>query len=263
LRNTSCVGKTAHVIGKEPGFVEVINVGKRFGMGTRVLEALTDLDLIIPAGDFVTIIGQSGCGKTTLLRLIAGLDHPSEGQIKVGGKLVQGTGWDRGMIFQEPRLFPWATVAHNVDLGLPDRGQDQQADQDRVMALLRLVGLEDFATAYPGELSGGMAQRVALARALAGSPKVLLLDEPLGALDAVTRMRMQNELLRIWQTRALTMVAVTHDLDEAILLSTQIVVLSERPGTVRRVIPVDLPYPRDRTTLEFNVFRQELVGMLA
>ena len=246
---------------KDPGYVEIINVGKQFGMGTRVITALTDLSLTISAGDFVTIIGQSGCGKTTLLRLIAGLDYPSRGQIKVGGKPVRGTGWDRGMIFQEPRLFPWATVAHNVRLGLPDRGKN--GDQDQVMALLQLVGLEDFAAAYPGELSGGMAQRVALARALAGLPNVLLLDEPLGALDAVTRMRMQNELLRIWQDRALTMIAVTHDLDEAILLSTQIVVLSERPGTVRRIIPVGLPYPRDRTTQEFNVFRQELVEMLA
>ncbi|NMB46557.1 MAG: ABC transporter ATP-binding protein [Firmicutes bacterium] len=227
-------------------------------MGDRRLAALVDLDLTIPAGGFVTIIGQSGCGKTTLLRLIAGLEHPSKGHIKVGGQLVQGTGWDRGLIFQEPRLFPWATVAHNTRLGLPDRAPDQE----RIMALLRLVGLEEFAAAYPGELSGGMAQRVALARALAGSPRVLLLDEPLGALDAVTRMRMQNELLKIWQEQSLTMVAVTHDLDEAVLLSTQIVVLSERPGTVRRIIPVHLPYPRDRTSAEFNVFRQELVGML-
>ena len=255
----SSVGGPVDVTDREPASIEVVNVSKCFGEGDRGVEALADLTLTIPAGDFITIIGQSGCGKTTLLRLIAGLEYPSKGYIKVGGDTVKGTGWDRGLIFQEPRLFPWATVAHNVRLGLRDRGRSQ----DQIMALLQLVGLEDFAAAYPRELSGGMAQRVALARALAGSPQVLLLDEPLGALDAVTRMRMQDELLRIWQERSLTMVAVTHDLDEAVLLSTQIVVLTQRPGTVRRVIPVNLPYPRDRTTAEFNVFRQELVRMLA
>jgi sulfonate transport system ATP-binding protein len=254
----SSVGGPVDVAEREPLSIEMVNVSKCFGVGDRKVEALADLTLTIPAGDFVTIIGQSGCGKTTLLRLIAGLENPSKGYIRVGGNTVEGTGWDRGLIFQEPRLFPWATVAHNIKLGLRDRG----GNQERITALLQLVGLEEFATAYPRELSGGMAQRVALARALAGSPQVLLLDEPLGALDAVTRMRMQNELLRIWQERSLTMVAVTHDLDEAVLLSTQIVVLTQRPGTVRRVIPVGLPYPRDRTTAEFNVFRQELVGML-
>lgn len=259
MKSISSVGGPIEVTDREPLSIEIVNISKRFGVGDRGVEALADLNLTIPAGDFITIIGQSGCGKTTLLRLIAGLEHPSKGYIKVGGNTVEGTGWDRGLIFQEPRLFPWATVAHNISLGLRDRGKNQ----DQIMALLRMVGLEDFATAYPRELSGGMAQRVALARALAGSPQVLLLDEPLGALDAVTRMRMQDELLRIWQERSLTMVAVTHDLDEAVLLSTQIVVLTQRPGTVRRVIPVNLPYPRDRTTAEFNVFRQELVRMLA
>jgi ABC-type nitrate/sulfonate/bicarbonate transport system ATPase subunit len=238
--------------------IEIRHLGKRFGKKHDGLEALADINLCIPAGALLTVVGQSGCGKTTLLRLIAGLEVPTQGYIRVGGQLVQGTGWKRGLIFQEPRLFPWATVAHNVRLGLPDRGRNPDAVKD----LLRLVGLEDFANAYPRELSGGMAQRVALARALAGSPQVLLLDEPLGALDAVTRMRMQDELLRIWQRRQLTMIAVTHDLDEAVLLSTHIVVLSERPGMVKKVIPIDLSYPRDRTSGEFNVFRQELMGML-
>jgi len=255
----SCGGAAGNTPQGGPVAIKITGVSKRFGIGELGLDALTDIHLDIAPGAFVSIIGQSGCGKTTLLRLIAGLDRPSRGRIEVGGRLIQGTGWDRSMVFQEPRLFPWATVARNVSLGLPDRGQAQ----DQTMALLRLVGLEDFAEAYPGELSGGMAQRVALARALAGCPQVLLLDEPLGALDAVTRMRMQNELLKIWQARSLTVVGVTHDLDEAVLLSTEIVVLSQRPGTVRRVIPVNLPYPRDRTTQDFNVFRQELVGMLA
>ncbi|NMB25846.1 MAG: ABC transporter ATP-binding protein [Firmicutes bacterium] len=241
--------------------IEIRGLSKWFGNGENSLEALADVNLSIPAEAFLTVVGQSGCGKTTLLRLIAGLEAPTEGYIKVGDRLVEGTGWERGLIFQEPRLFPWATVAHNVRLGMPERGRGA-VGVDAVMDLLRLVGLGDFADAYPRELSGGMAQRVALARALAGSPQVLLLDEPLGALDAITRTRMQDELLRIWQRRQLTMVAVTHDLDEAILLSTHIVVLSPRPGTVKSVMPIGLPYPRDRTSVEFNVFRQELMGML-
>ena len=164
--------------------IELSNVSKEFMVGGKPLSALRNLNLAVASGEFVSIIGQSGCGKTTLLRMIAGLEQPSEGLIKVEGKVVKGPSRDRGLVFQEPRLFPWATVAHNIKLGLPDRGRNQE----RLWALLRLVGLEDFADAYPRELSGGMAQRAALARALAGSPQILLLDEPLGALDAVTRL---------------------------------------------------------------------------
>ncbi len=259
MKNASSIGGVREISQHGPkADIEVQNVSKRFGSDADGLLALSNINLCVPIGAFATIIGQSGCGKTTLLRMIAGLEPPTYGVVKVGGQVVQGTSWERGVVFQEPRLFPWFTVARNVRLGMPDRGHNQEA----VTGLLRLVGLEDFGTAFPRELSGGMAQRVALARALAGSPRVLLLDEPLGALDAVTRMRMQQELLKIWQDRQLTIVAVTHDLDEAILLSTQIVVLSERPGRIKKVIPVDLPYPRNRLTGEFNVFRQELMGML-
>lgn len=266
MRNTSYTGEGSKVSYAgfsecAPADIEICGLSKWFQGAENSLEALADVNLCIPGGAFITIVGQSGCGKTTLLRLIAGLEAPTEGYVKVGGRLVEGTDWERGLIFQEPRLFPWATVSHNVLLGLPGRGRDALG-HDAVMGLLRLVGLEDFANAYPRELSGGMAQRVALARALAGSPEVLLLDEPLGALDAITRTRMQGELLSIWQRRTLTMIAVTHDLDEAILLSTHVVVLTPRPGTVKSIIPIALPYPRDRTSAEFNVFRQVLMGML-
>ncbi|NLY29521.1 MAG: ABC transporter ATP-binding protein [Firmicutes bacterium] len=238
--------------------IELSNVSKEYIVGGSQLSVLQKLSLNVAPAEFVSIIGQSGCGKTTLLHMIAGLNQPTEGQIRIRGKLVKGPGRDRGLVFQEPRLFPWATVAHNIRLGLPDRGRDE----GRLWELLRLVGLQDFAQAYPRELSGGMAQRAALARALAGSPEILLLDEPLGALDAVTRLKMQDQLMKIWQEGSLTVVAVTHDIDEAIVLSTRIVVLSPRPGRIKGIIPVDLPYPRDRTALDFNVYRQELLAVL-
>ena len=238
--------------------IELSNVSKEYIVGARQLSVLKNLNLAVAPAEFVSIIGQSGCGKTTLLHMIAGLNQPTEGQIRIRGKLVKGPGRDRGLVFQEPRLFPWATVAHNIRLGLPDRGRDE----GRLWELLRLVGLQDFAQAYPRELSGGMAQRAALARALAGSPEILLLDEPLGALDAVTRLKKQEQLMKIWQEGSLTVVAVTHDIDEAIVLSTRIVVLSPRPGRIKGIIPVDLPYPRDRTALDFNVYRQELLAVL-
>jgi sulfonate transport system ATP-binding protein len=238
--------------------IELSNVSKEYIVGARQLSVLKNLNLAVAPAEFVSIIGQSGCGKTTLLHMIAGLNQPTKGQIRIRGKLVKGPGRDRALVFQEPRLFPWATVAHNIRLGLPDRGPDE----DRLWELLRLVGLQDFAQAYPRELSGGMAQRAALARALAGSPEILLLDEPVGALDAVTRLKMQEQLMKIWQEGSLTVVAVTHDIDEAIVLSTRIVVLSPRPGRIKGIIPVDLPYPRDRTALDFNVYRQELLAVL-
>ncbi len=258
MKDTYSDGKAGNDSISTAPVLELMNVSKEYRKGTRRLLALKDLSLTVNGGEFVTILGQSGCGKTTLLHMIAGLEEPTAGEIRVGGKPIRGPGRDRGLVFQEPRLFPWATVAHNISLGLPDRGRDQR----KLEELLELVGLEDFAQAYPKELSGGMAQRAALARALAGSPRILLLDEPLGALDAVTRLRMQVQLMRIWQENSLTVVAVTHDIDEAIVLSTRIVILSPRPGTVKRVIPVELPYPRNRTAPEFNIYRQELLGAL-
>ena len=263
MSSTFCTGKSQKKTSDaspQGADVKVLNLSKWFGGPNNRLKALENVTMEVPKGAFFSVVGQSGCGKTTLLRLIAGLETPSRGRIEVDGRQVEGTGWERGLIFQEPRLFPWATVEHNVRLGLPDR--DSSVWPDLVAELLELVGLEGFAAAFPRKLSGGMAQRVALARALASTPRVLLLDEPLGALDAVTRARMQKELLGIWHKRKITMLAVTHDLDEAILLSTHIVVLSERPGTVKSVIPIQMEYPRDRTSMEFNRFKQELVKLL-
>ena len=258
MKDTYSAGRIENNSADTFPMIELSNVSKEYIVGARQLSVLKNLNLAVAPAEFVSIIGQSGCGKTTLLHMIAGLNQPTEGQIRIRGKLVKGPGRDRGLVFQEPRLFPWATVAHNIRLGLPDRGRDE----GRLWELLRLVGLQDFAQAYPRELSGGMAQRAALARALAGSPEILLLDEPLGALDAVTRLKMQDQLMKIWQEGSLTVVAVTHDIDEAIVLSTRIVVLSPRPGRIKGIIPVDLPYPRDRTALDFNVYRQELLAVL-
>lgn len=258
MKDTYSAGKIGNNSADTLPMIELRNVSKEYVVGGRQLSALQNLNLAVVPGEFVSIIGQSGCGKTTLLHMVAGLEQPTEGEIRIRGRLVKGPGRDRGLVFQEPRLFPWATVAHNIRLGLPDRGQNEA----RLWELLRRVGLEDFAQAYPRELSGGMAQRAALARALAGSPQILLLDEPFGALDAVTRLRMQGQLMKIWQDGLLTVVAVTHDIDEAIVLSTRIVVLSPRPGRIKGIIPVDLPYPRDRTASDFNIYRQELLAIL-
>ena len=191
-----------------------------------------------PAGELVSLVGPSGCGKSTLLRLIAGLDSPDSGELVIGSEPIMDPSAERGLVFQDPNLFPWLTVRRNIQVGLVARGVLSEKRHE-VEELMRLVGLEAFANAYPHHLSGGMAQRVALARALINHPRVLLLDEPLGALDAFTRMRMQDEVLRLWEARRTTMLLVTHDVDEAIYMSDRIVIMSQRPGRIEQTIPVD------------------------
>src|SRR5262245_60042980 len=223
--------------------------------------ALDRVSVSVAAGEMVALIGQSGCGKSTILRLLAGLDLPTEGELRVGAELITRPSAERGLMFQNANLFPWLTVRRNIQAGLVARGRlhERRHEVDEVM---RLVGLEAFANVYPHELSGGMAQRVALARALVNHPKVLLLDEPLGALDQLTRMRRQDEILALWQARGTTMVLVTHYVDEAIYMADRVVVMTPRPGRIERVIDVPLQRPRDRNSPQFFELRASILEML-
>jgi ABC-type nitrate/sulfonate/bicarbonate transport system ATPase subunit len=223
--------------------------------------ALDAISLSLAAGELVALVGPSGCGKSTLLRLIAGLDTPDSGELLVGAEPITGPSFERGVVFQDPNLFPWLTVRRNIQSGLVARGvlHEKQHEVDQFM---RLVGLEGFGDSYPHHLSGGMAQRVALARALINHPKVLLLDEPLGALDAFTRMRMQDEVLRLWEARRTTVLLVTHDIDEAIYMSDRILIMSPRPGRIERTITVSLERPRNRSSSEFMRLRGDILELL-
>ncbi|MCO7504185.1 MULTISPECIES: ABC transporter ATP-binding protein [Pseudomonas] len=237
-------------------------VGKRFSVADGELEAIRDFNLQIADGEFVAIVGASGCGKSTLLRLLVGLDAEYQGQILIDGQPVHGIGSERGIVFQEHRLFPWLTVAENIDLGLVNEGLERTRRARRVADFISLVGLEDFAQAYPHQLSGGMAQRVAIARGLVASPRILLLDEPFGALDALTRQQMQDELLAIRERARITTLLVTHDVEEAIFLADRVVVLEPRPGRIKRIVEVDLPHPRQRASLAFHRLRETLLHEL-
>jgi sulfonate transport system ATP-binding protein len=220
------------------------------------LLALRDLELDVAPGEIVAVIGASGCGKSTLLRLIAGLERDHEGTVEVGGVAVHGPGPDRGVVFQEHRLLPWLTVEQNVAFAVPHL--PREAQRRTVAAHLALVGLRGFERSYARELSGGMAQRVAIARALAPRPALLLLDEPFGALDAFTRLQLQDEVLRLWSAERTTLVIVTHDIDEAIVFGDRVVVMNSRPGTVRRRFDVELTRPRERTSWEFAALRKAI-----
>jgi ABC-type nitrate/sulfonate/bicarbonate transport system ATPase subunit len=223
--------------------------------------ALDKVSLFVSAGELVSIVGPSGCGKSTLLRLIAGLTPATDGELLVGDQPITEPSAERGLVFQDPNLFPWLTVRRNIETGLVARGVLKQ-ERGQVDKFMRLVGLEAFADAFPHHLSGGMAQRVALARAMINHPKVLLLDEPLGALDAFTRMRMQDEVLRLWQSRRTTMLLVTHDIDEAIYMSDRIVIMTPRPGRIEQIIPVKINRPRDRSSPDFLSLRGDILQIM-
>ncbi len=248
----------------EGSSLRVLEVNKDFanpdGAGART-QALSGVTLSVGAGELVSIVGPSGCGKSTLLRLLAGLDVPSSGTLWVGAEAISGPSAERGLVFQDPNLFPWLTVRRNIEAGLVARGLLHQKRHE-VDEYMQLVGLASFANVYPHHLSGGMAQRAALARALINHPKVLLLDEPLGALDAFTRMRMQDEVLRLWQARRTTMLLVTHDIDEAIYMSDRIVIMTPRPGRIESVHTVALPRPRQRNSQEFLAMRSDILELL-
>lgn len=226
-------------------------ITKKFRVRENEVTALGDFSLSITPGEFLSIIGTSGCGKTTLLRIILGLDKDFDGSIILGGRKVSGPGVDRGIVFQEPRLFPWLNVEQNIGVGLIAVGLPAIKKKQIVAEHVKLVGLGGFEGAYPHQLSGGMAQRVAIARALVSRPQILLLDEPFGSLDALTRLTMQEELARIWQAEAITTIMVTHDIEEAVYLSNRVVLMSCRPGRVEEIVDVRLPHPRDRANYEF------------
>jgi len=224
-------------------------------------QVLDGVSFSLAAGELVSLIGPSGCGKSTLLRLIAGLEPSDAGDLLVGSDPITAPNAERGLVFQDPNLFPWLTVRRNIQAGLVARGVLREKKEE-VDEFMRLVGLEIFANVYPHHLSGGMAQRAALARALINHPKVLLLDEPLGALDAFTRMRMQDEVLRLWQARRTTMLLVTHDIDEAIYMSDRIMIMTPRPGRIARTIPIALARPRQRSSEDFLRLRSDILNFL-
>lgn len=243
--------------------VSVKGVSKVFPKnGGSTTQALTDVNLEIEDKEFVCLVGPSGCGKTTLLRIIAGLENPTTGDVTINGNQVTGPDPSRGMVFQEYSLFPWRKVIDNVAFGLEMKGIARNERQKVAEHYLNMVGLTRFRDAYPFELSGGMRQRVAIARALANEPDVLLMDEPFGALDAQTRNRMQKELLGLWEETQKTIIFVTHSVDEAVYLGDRIVVLSSRPGTVHEIIPITWDRPRDRTSNEFADVRRRVLEMI-
>ncbi|MBN9477439.1 MAG: sulfonate ABC transporter ATP-binding protein [Bordetella sp. SCN 67-23] len=245
-----------------PYALSLRRVAKQYTVDDQPLPVLERINLDLRHGEFLSIVGASGCGKSTLLRLVAGLDAAFEGEILIDGRPIAGPGIERGMVFQDHRLFPWLTIAGNVALGLDSLDLDPRDRDRRVAAMLELVGLSAFAKAHPHQLSGGMAQRAAIARALVSEPEILLMDEPFGALDSLTRVHLQEELLRIWSQRRVTVIVVTHDVEEAVYLSDTIAVMAPRPGRVVGATRIDLPRPRDRADPRFGEIRRAILGQL-
>ncbi len=243
------------------GEVKIKNASKVFLTGNESVTALNGINLEIPSGSFVTLIGPSGCGKTTLLRCIAGLEALTDGSIEVDEVKVTKPGSDRGFAFQQANLFPWLTIKDNISFGLR-ANKTYKKEKKSVDEFIDLVGLKGFENSYPHQISGGMNQRASLARALVGHPKILLLDEPLGALDAFTRMAMQDEILRIKKEHNMTMIMVTHDVDEAVYMSDYVVVMTPRPAKVEKIIKIELSQPRVRKQDEFVNYRNQILEIL-
>jgi NitT/TauT family transport system ATP-binding protein len=237
-------------------------VTKRFTVGDDEVEALAPVDLAIPKGELVCMIGASGCGKSTLLRIIAGFEEPTTGEVAIDGKPVTGPGSDRGMVFQDYALFPWMTVRQNISFGPRQRHLPREEIEKTTDEFVRMVGLERFADRYPNQLSGGMKQRVAIARVLANNANILLMDEPFGALDALTREQLQNELLQIWKRTGVTTIFVTHSVEEAVLLADRVLVMSAGPGRIDSDFRIDLARPRDVSSPEFNALRRDVARRL-
>mgnify|MGYP005761545155 CR=1 FL=1 len=239
------------------------NVSKSFAKVEKdeITHALSSISLEMKSGEFISLVGTSGCGKSTILRLIAGLITPTVGTLSVNDKEITGPAPDRGMVFQRPTLFPWLTVEKNIGFSLKMQNK-LKGNEHRVDHMLDLIGLKNFKDDYPGQLSGGMAQRVALVRTLINEPPILLLDEPLGALDAFTRMNMQDEILSAWRGRNQLAVMVTHDVDEAIYMGTRVIVMEPSPGRIKADIPIKLDYPRNRSSAQFIEYRNQILEML-
>lgn len=228
--------------------VKIENVVRTFDTRKGEMVALNGVNLDIMENEFITVVGPSGCGKSTLLNIIAGLLEPTSGKVYCDGQVVVGTGTERGVVFQQYALFPWLTVKKNVEFGLKIKGMSKEEASETAMRYIKMVDLEDFANHYPKELSGGMKQRVAIARAYAVNPSILLMDEPFGALDAQTRTQLQEELLQTWQKEKKTCFFITHDVDEAIILGQKVVIMSARPGRIKEIVDVNIPYPRNQET---------------
>ena len=243
--------------------ISLKNIVKRYGTGKTAVPVIHGINVEIKDGEFVVLVGPSGCGKSTLLNIIAGLLTPTSGTVTCNGHVVEGVGRERGVVFQQYALFPWLTVQKNVKFSLEMRGiKGEQADQE-ALRYLRMVDLEKFADHYPKELSGGMKQRVAIARAYAAEPEILLMDEPFGALDAQTRAQLQTDLLNTWEKERKTCFFITHDVDEAIILGQRCVIMSARPGRIKRIVDIDIPYPRTQETRmspEFTKLKNEIWG---
>ena len=234
--------------------LKIDNVKKIYQTRKGEMTALNGVNLDIKENEFICVVGPSGCGKSTLLNIIAGLDTPTSGAVYIDGKKIEGTGTERGVVFQQYALFPWLTVLKNVMFGLKLQGKSDAEAKEIAMKYIKMVQLEDFVNHYPKELSGGMKQRVAIARALANSPEVLLMDEPFSALDPQTKADMQLLMRQIWQEEKPTVIFVTHDIEEAVFLSSKIYVLTQRPGTVKAEVPVLLPYDRDLSLKDTDEF---------
>ena len=239
------------------------NVSKVFAKveNDEVTHALHDVNVTMESGEFISLVGPSGCGKSTILRLVAGLINPTLGKVTVDGKEIDGPCPDRGVVFQKPTLFPWLTVEKNIGFSLDVQGK-LKGNEDKVARMINVIGLEKFKDDYPAQLSGGMAQRVALVRTLINEPEILLLDEPLGALDAFTRMNMQDEILNIWAEKKQLALMVTHDVDEAIYMGTRVLVMDANPGRIIADIKIDEPFPRDRSSDEFIKYRVDILNKL-
>ncbi len=246
----------------QKGQLCISGVSKQFRMSGSPLRVLESVDLSVAPAEFLTIVGASGCGKSTLLRLIAGLDTEFRGEVALDDVRVTRPSLDCGLVFQEPRLFPWLTVAQNVALGLLNAGLSKSAKHHLVMEHISLVGLTGFRDAYPHQLSGGMAQRAAIARGLVNRPRVLLLDEPFGALDALTRAWLQDELQRIWIAERITMLLVTHDVEEAVYLGDRVVVMAPRPGRIAAAFDIPQPRPRARSSPALAALRNTVMAAL-
>lgn len=237
------------------------NVSKSFPKidTDTITNAISDISLTLTDGEFVSLVGPSGCGKSTILRLISGLILPTSGEIVLNGKKIDKPNEKIAMVFQKPTLFPWLTVRDNIAFGLKLKNK---MNDIKVNDMLELIGLKEFANDYPHQLSGGMAQRVALARAIINEPEILLLDEPLGALDAFTRMKMQDEILSIWSKKKQLAIMVTHDIEEAVYMSTKIIVIDKNPGRIKEVIDIDLGVNRDRSSVKFVEYRNRILNLL-
>jgi NitT/TauT family transport system ATP-binding protein len=245
--------------------LEIKDVGKIFKTKSGETTALEKTSFSISEGEFVTILGPSGCGKSTVLRIVAGLEEATSGQVLLDGEIINGPGPDRGMVFQSYTLFPWLTVKENITFGLKLNGISQKERDDVARHYLQLIGLEGFEQHYPIQLSGGMKQRVAIARALANDPKILLMDEPFGALDAQTRNIMQEVLLKAWEESKKTILFITHDVDESIFLADSVYVMTARPGRLKKKVPIALERPRDfsiKGTQEFAKYKEELLSLI-